>query len=331
MLKDLSNSPLGAVLDVTGLSREGIHAKIAALPESESVTLLGGYDLIPAFILLNPSRSAETQGGDKDVPTDAPYGGAVGNQAQQFAPTRPVSRIPDSRSADSGDFVALLSSIRPTTPTPAGAFHEAAAEFAQPARDVASFLETSPNVLLSPTLTEEDPKVLGGLVGKGRVHILLHGANFAPEWGQLFGHAENADEWPVGLSAPRIVALGLVGSVVTFSSCYAAMIDLDATGHPSRDAHNQVALAALRAGAKAVFACTRSNWIDITSGDLLGPGLMKRIWQGLKAGSTAGESLVAAKRALLKAAMTTGASLDLPYVYKTVAQAQLYGHPECRL
>jgi hypothetical protein len=110
------------------------------------------------------------------------------------------------------------------------------------------------------------------------------------------------------------------------------MIDLDATGRAVRDASNQVSLGCLAAGAKVTFAATRSNWIDTGSGDHFGPGLMTLVWHGLLAKKTAGQALIDAKKQLVQAAMADpNGRADLPYVYKTVLQAQLYGNPDVTL
>jgi hypothetical protein len=325
---------LGPEVNVSGLTCTAIQAKIASLPTTDSVLLVGGYDHVPAFVLANPTAHVEGSAGDKDIPTDAPYGANPGSRAQQLVPTRVVARIPDGPAAASGqEFLAVLQSAKVATSTPAGCFNEAALEFAKPATDVAIVMGGVAQLIDSPPATDGDSDVAARLRSKGRLHVLLHGANFPSGWSLLYGHAPGGTAWPEGLSATILKRAELVGSVATFSSCYAAMIDLDASGHPVRDADNQVALACLRAGAKAVFAATRSNWINSGSGDVLGPGLMKRVWEGLEAGKTAGQALIAAKRDLAKSAMQGpfATKQDLPYVHKTLLQSQIYGNPDACL
>jgi len=183
---------------------------------------------------------------------------------------------------------------------------------------------------LSPPWLITSPDPIPLLTGAGRVHILLHGANFAPEWASLFGRSESAPKgvYPEALSAPIIGKCSLSGSVVTFSSCYAAMLD----GAGGRTSANQVALACLAGGAKAVVCSTRSNWIQMqTPYSGLGPGLVATFWkQFAKKGTTAGKAFVKAKQAFLKTALA-GDPGDQPYILKTVLQAQLYGHPEATL
>ena len=326
---------LGPVMDVSGLTRARIHAQIAALPATESVLIVGGYDLVPTFVLSNPTLHVEQQqegdaGADKNIPSDGPFGGTPGNKAQQLVPTRPIARVPDGPAAGADDFLAVLKTIVGKPKTPAGAFQEAAQEFKKPALDVAKAMQISVPLLESPPITDTDPTLPPKVHGKGRIHILLHGANYSPDWANLWGHASGSQSWLVGLSSQTLRNASLAGGVVTFSSCYAAMVDLGSKKTPVRDASNQVSLACLRSGAKAVFAVTRSNWIGST-GALLGPGLATQIWKGLLAGKQAGQALIDAKRKLASDAMTSGTQDDLPYVYKTLAQAQLYGNPEATL
>ena len=326
---------LGPVMDVSGLNRASIHAKIAALPATESVLIVGGYDLVPTFVLNNPTLHIEQQqegdaGADKNIPSDGPFGGTPGNKAQQLVPTRPVARVPDGSAAAADDFIAVLKTIAMKPHTPASAFQEAAKEFDKPALDVAKAMQISVPLMESPPEVDTDPTLPSKVKGRGRIHILLHGANYSPDWANLWGHASGSQDWLVGLSSQILKNAALVGSVVTFSSCYAAMIDLGFKKAPVRDATNQVSMACLRSGAKAVFAVTRSNWIGNT-GALFGPGLATQVWKGLLAGKKAGQALIDAKRQLASDAMTSGTQDDLPYVYKTLAQAQLYGNPEATL
>ncbi len=327
---------LGPVMDVSGLDRASIHAQIAALPATESVLIVGGYDLVPTFRLNNPTLHVEQQqegdaGADNNIPSDGPFGGTPGNEAQQLVPTRPVARVPDGPATAADDFLAVLKTIAAKPNTPAGAFQEAAQEFEQPALDVAKAMQiTVPLIESPPENADTDPTVRSKVKGKGRIHILLHGANYSPDWANLWGHASGSEDWPVGLSSQILEDAELVGSMVTFSSCYAAMIDLGSENAPVRDATNQVSIACLCSGAKAVFAATRSMWIGNT-GELFGPGLVTQVWKGLLAGKKAGQALIDAKRQLASDAYTSGTQDDLPYVYKTLAQVQLYGDPEARL
>jgi hypothetical protein len=326
---------LGPVMDVSGLNRARIHAQIAALPATESVLIVGGYDLVPTFVLSNPTLHVEQQqegdtGADKNIPSDGPFGGTPGNKAQQLVPTRPVARVPDGPAAAADDFLTVLKTIATPPNTPAGEFQEAAQEFEQPALDVAKAMQISVSLIESPPVIDTDPTLLAKVKGKGRIHILLHGANYSPDWANLWGHASQSQDWLVGLSSQILKDAALVGSVVTFSSCYAAMVDLGSKKSPVRDATNQASMACLRSGAKAVFAVTRSNWIG-DNGEILGPGFATQVWRGLLSGKKAGQALIDAKRQLASDAMTAGVQDDLPYVYKTLAQAQLYGNPETTL
>lgn len=323
---------LGPVTDVSGLSAAKIQAQIAKLPASEAVCLVGGYDIVPVFRRKNPTSHLSGDD-DKGIPTDAPYGGAPGVVEDEYAPTREVSRIPDGADKNGAEFLKVLASQKsaPATKTAAKIYEEAANEFDGAARYVHKFVSAnSAAPSLSPPWLITSPNPIPLLTDAGRVHILLHGANFAPDWASLWGRSQSDPPgvYPEALSAPIMGKCNLSGSVVTFSSCYAAMLD----GAKGRTSANQVALACLAGGAKAVVCSTRSNWIQMqTPYSGLGPGLVARFWKEFaKKGTTAGKAFVRAKQSFLKTGLA-GDPHDQPYILKTVLQAQLYGHPEATL
>ncbi len=323
---------LGTAVDVSGLTPEAIQARIGAL-KAGPVCLVGGYDIVAPFIRPNPTHGSGDD--DAEIPTDAPYGAVPSKPEEEFAPSRAVSRIPDSARADAAEMLALLDHqlAAPSLKTPAGTFEQAASEFAGPLKFVRKAIpKASGSEKLSPPGTVKQAGLAAALTGKGRVHILLHGANFDPDWASLWGHAGRANSpFIEALSAQLIDLCDLRGAVVTFSSCYAAMLDAAPALAGQRNSSNQVAIACLCHGAKVVFASTRSNWIDMQapfSG--FGPGLMAEVWRQLGAGAAAAEALRLAKATYLKAALS-GPKDDQPYALKTVLQAQCYGHPGAKL
>jgi hypothetical protein len=323
---------LGPVTDVSGLTASKVQARIAKLPVGAAVCLVGGYDIVPSFRRPNPTSHLSGDD-DANIPTDAPYGGAPGVVEDEYAPARIISRIPDGADKNASEFLKVLGSQKaaPTTTTPAKIYEEAANEFQGAAGYVHKFVSANGAApSLSPPSLITAPNPVPRLTGAGRVHILLHGANFAPDWASLFGRSASAPKgaYPEALSAPIIGECNLSGSVVTSSSCYVAMID----GAGGRTSANQIALACLAVGAKVVVCSTRSNWIQTMapySG--LGPGLVATFWKKLtKKGTNAGEAFVSAKQEFLKTWLA-GDPSDHPYILKTVLQAHLYGNPETTL
>jgi hypothetical protein len=328
----LAIEALGVVMDVSGFGPAQIQARVAKLPASEAVCLVGGYDLVPPFRRTNPTAHLSGDD-DKTIPTDAPYGASPGVVEDEYAPARIVSRIPDGADRNAPEFLAVLRLQKSalTAATPAKTFEEAADEFKGAAGYVHRCVQpksVAPSLSPPCLITSPDPIPL--LSGAGRVHVLLHGANVPPDWASLFGRSASAPPgvYPEALSAPIIGECALTGGVVTFSSCYAAMPD----GSTGRTSTNQVALACLVRGAKVVVASTRSNWTQMMapySG--LGPGLVGAFWKEIaKKSRTAGDAFRRAKIAFLKAGLA-GDPGDHPYVLKTVLQGQLYGHPEAVL
>jgi len=323
---------LGHIVDVSGLAPEAIQTKVATLAAGP-ICLVGGYDLIPPFIRPNPTHGSQDD--DKEIPTDAPYGATPAKPAEEYAPKRAVSRIPDGTTADSASFIATLEYqiAAPKTKTPAGSFEEAAKEFAGALGFVHNAIPKANGQLnLSPPDTQTMPGLTSQIMQHGRIHVLLHGANFDPDWAFLWGHdGKPHSDWLKALSAKLLDLCDLRGAVVSFSSCYAAMLDTAPATSGSRTVSNQVSLACLAHGAKVVFASTRSNWIDTTAPfDGFGPGLVAEVWKQLAKGQQAAEALRLAKRSYLKKALSAPPG-DRPYALKTVLQAQCYGHPAATL
>lgn len=290
---------------------------------------MGGYDLIPSFVRANPTYGSQDD--DVDIPTDAPYGAIPGQPSEEYAPSRAVSRIPDGAQADASEFLALLGYqiAAPGTPTPKGSFEEAAKEFAGALKYVHASIPGATNKQrLSPPDNDSMPGLTGQLSGRGCFHILLHGANFDPDWSCLWGHSSEANApFVKALSAQMFDLCDLRGAIVSFSSCYAAMLDAAPAVHGMRTSKNQVSLACLAHGAKVTFGATRSNWISTSAPfDGFGPRLAAEVWRQLKKGKPAAEALRLAKTTYLKTALS-GDPADHPYALKTVLQAQCYGHP----
>lgn len=319
---------LGQIEDVSGLSPEQTQAHIAALPAGPAC-LMGGYDLIAPFLRDNPSKG--TIDDDTMLPTDAPYGATPGNAAEEFAPTRPISRIPDGNIADPAAFLALLGHqhAAPTTATPPGSFEVAAAEFSGPMGFVhAAIPGANGPQHLSPPDDIDTKGLTAELSHSGRIHVILHGSNFDPDWARLWGH-DGTEKAPFvrALSSQLFDLCDLRGAIVTFSSCYAAMLDVAPATDGMRTYANQVALTCLQHGAKVVYGATRANWIDtIAPYDAFGPGLVAQIWSQLAAGKPAAEALMLAKSAYLKLALSETVG-NYSYAKKTVLQAHCYGHP----
>lgn len=334
---------LGPIIDSSKLTPDGLRDKIAQLPATESVCLVGGYDIVPTFFRPNPTQDKGDS--DREIPTDNPYGATPGNLAQEYAPARAISRIPDGIPADPAAFLKVLSfqAKALSWATPAGSFEEASAEFDGAAGYVhkqikgtmtADEKKKAPRPRLSPPDDIEDFALPSRIQQRGRVHILLHGTDASPDWAYLYG--KSGTRFIEALSARVLDLCDLRGSMVTFSSCYSAMIDTGESEASGRSEANQVALACLGHGARVVIGSTRANWIQMDapySGH--GPGVAGRYWKHLGQGTTAAEALRLAKRDLLtdvlKANTASVARELLPYTRKTLLQLQCYGHPEARL
>jgi hypothetical protein len=251
---------LGTVTDVSTPTPDSIRSRIAGAHVDVPHALIGGYDLMPAFVRANPSLDVSGDD-DADIPTDSPYGATPGSHAEEFVPKRIVARIPDATgTADPADFVKLLrfQAQAKTAKTPTKRFEECAKEFLAPSQVVATAMAKGVHTIVTspPATIDGAPDLVSRLAGAGRVHVLLHGANFSPDWAYLWGKGSKSD-FVKAMSARQIDLCDLRGAVVTFSSCYAAMLDTGDSEAGRRSETNQVALACLGHGAKFVVAATR--------------------------------------------------------------------------
>jgi hypothetical protein len=324
---------LGPVIDASGLDAPKIRDLVDQQDSTrrQPACLIGGYDLVPSFRLANPSLHAAKET-DEDVPTDAPYGARPHSDAEHYLPTRAVARIPDSGVADANGFIALLqrAAQAPTLPTPTGTFQQTAAEFAGSARLVDGAIPGLSPVRLSPPDPAGTPTLPQLVSGSGRVHILLHGSDKAPGRSTLWGRAPGSSHFLPTAKAGDLANSALGGAIVSFSSCYSAMLDA-LPGDAPRTPGDQVALACLAAGAKVVFGATRANWIDITLPfDSFGSALIAHVWSQLRKGEHAAEALRLAKWEYARIALAAD-PWARPYVLKTLLQAQCYGHPMATL
>ena len=323
---------LGPVLDASGMGAKQIRDAIDQRDPSRSVPvcLIGGYDIVPAFKPPNPTVKF-VHDPDEDVTSDAPYGARPDDPAEVYLPTRAVSRIPDSGVPDAGQFIDILNraAAAPGVPTPPGCFHLAANEFLGSAQLVMAVPTLNVGLNLSPPVPNSLPPVQGEIAGKGRIHFLLHGADEPARWDRLFGAANRKSLLVPAVRVSDLKGFALKGSIVTFSTCYSAM--LDPRSGQRRNPDNQPALACLVAGAKTVYGSTRANWIDDTPPfDSFGSALIAAVWQLLVQGKPAAEALRQARFDFAESSLARDA-WTRPYVLKTLLQAQCYGHPMARL
>jgi hypothetical protein len=316
-------------MDVSGKGRDAIRAAIAQqqLLPSVPVCLIGGYRLIPTFDFPNPTRLKADE--DTNVLSDAPYGGKTGSLAECYLPSRAVSRIPDSGDVDAGGFIEILRKARsaPGKVTHPETFEMAAEEFKGAAGFVTKTMPGQSQLRLSPPDKLGVPSLTQLIAKRGRVHILLHGAHRGDRRDALWGRGVADPELTLAVNASEFLDFDMDGSIVTFSTCYAATLE-PVDNETARTPKNQVALACLTAGAKAVYGCTRANWIDtLAPFDSFGTALAAAIWTELRAGKPAAQALRDAKMAHATAALASPDGKVVPYVLKTLLQTHCYGNP----
>jgi hypothetical protein len=293
------------------------------------VVILGGYDVVPAQRLdCIPSRlrRAILENDDPDddqldhddfiVWSDDLYGDPDGNGVANY----PVSRIPDARSAH--QLFAALTAPSSDSPTRRG-LRNKARPFAD---DVFAKLPGNGRMRRSaPTVDHRLPR---GALHASHVYLMLHGL---PNKGSRFwGESKRGNP-----AAMCVADAPGAGSVVLSGCCWSGLVAgrtareaRAGTPPPPRTARSSIALAALRAGARAFVGCTGENFSPADPPyDYFAAPLHRAFWASLQAGASPARALLEAKHAFtLEMPHNSGRNtVDEAIEFKTVRQYTCLG------
>ncbi len=223
-LVDLGGKALGKKAAKTGKTANAASFKTAidqAFSQAgrpEYLVILGGPDVVPHQLLLNPAGDD-----DSDLPSDLPYASdakASANAADFVAASRAVGRIPDlSGSSDPGFLVEQLERAaewKPlTTKAYSSCFGLSAAEWQKSTTlSLQALFGKAAKPRLSP---KEGPKWKGGDLSARAHFINCHGAPSDP---QFYGQAGSS--YPTAHHSERLAGLVKPGTVVAAECCYGA-------------------------------------------------------------------------------------------------------------
>lgn len=287
---DISGYPVTGPDAAAGLAREAFSAD----PELEGVVILGGYDVVPAAdVDVYPAGYPEDEKRkDPDhftVWTDNFYG----DTDDDGIPEKPVSRIPDGKSA------TLLLGALAASPAPRS----------DTGRRHAIYNVKRPFAL----------DVFNLIPGQGVSHASspYSIANCSPSTGDylyfmLHGHHDDASRFwgetshskPV--EALRISDLQLNPGAVVFTGCCFGALPVQevARGYEGgpvtpRTAGDSIALACLDQGALAYVGCTGVHYSPtLPPYDVGGGAIHRRFWDGVSGGMPPSQALFEAKKAM---------------------------------
>lgn len=256
------------------------------------VVLVGGYDILEAQRVnvldeeLNAQLDPDDLSFDPDdfiVWSDDAWADLNGDGMADL----PVSRIPDGRSAD-----LVFAALTADGVAPEGAFGIRNAE--RPFADaIYSLIDEKPALQCVPTRVSE---LAAGASSKRQVYFMLHGddRDGARFWGDDRPNRRVVEAINVG----ALPASGL--DVVFAGCCWGALTVLQRANRPDaeiapRSPEESMALACLRAGARAFVGCTGVHYSPGPQGGFFGAPMHEAFWMELNAGKAPAEALFAAR------------------------------------
>jgi beta-lactamase superfamily II metal-dependent hydrolase len=280
------------LLDIDG--KDPFSAVRAKLGEGgfSGIVLVGGYDILEAqrVNVLDEELAEELDPDDLSfdpddfiVWSDDAWGDLNGDGMADL----PVSRIPDGRSAD-----LVLAALTADGIAPEGAFGIRNAE--RPFADrIYRLIDENPVLKCVPTRVSE---LAAGASSKRQVYFMLHGddRDAARFWGDDRPNRRVVEAINVG-------ALPTSGLDVVFAGCcWGALTVLQRANRPDseiapRSPEESMALACLRAGARAFVGCTGVHYSPGPQGGFFGAPMHEAFWRELNGGKAPAEALFAAR------------------------------------
>jgi len=279
-------------------SAEQIVAKVRTTLNADrnlnGVVIIGGYDVVPAVKIdtLPPGHTDKDRAYDREgfiVWTDNPYGD-VDNDG---LPERPVSRVPDGKSAS----LLMQALSAPAPPRAAGEKRHGIYNVVRPfAKHIFDLVPGAGAVHASFPYSVQNRTPSSG----DYLYFMLHGS-----------HSDASSFWGEEADAQLLEALHINdlqlnrGAVIFTGCCFGALPVLETAklhgGGPltPRTASDSIALACLNQGALAFVGCTGIHYSPTTPPyDVGGAGIHRNFWNFVNEGHSPSTALLEAKKAM---------------------------------
>ncbi|MFH0777607.1 MAG: hypothetical protein V2A71_03145, partial [Candidatus Eisenbacteria bacterium] len=176
-----------------------------------SVLIVGGGEVIPYFMLPNPTLDS-----DGHVLSDNPYGSPPGVTSANacLLPERPVGRLPDGDGSDVGLLVGQIDAAGAARP---GSLGYTASVWKAASQQVWSEAGFTGALKVSPPLSHSDVRA-SWFEGKGVFYFNVHGSDTEPYW---FGQKD--ESLPVALSPRNVIEWSAEDNMVVTEACYGAV------------------------------------------------------------------------------------------------------------
>ncbi len=261
---------------------------------------------------------ADPTGKDEGVPTDNFYGmTSTPSEDERFVgrilPEVPVGRVPTTDANLLRQILAAESALVPRW-TPGIAVSASTWRGASEAVLECIAPRGGPRLMLAPPRHEGDVAESMG-EQPGRLYFNVHGTDQEPMW--VGDDGRGAYPAVVRPKHVRVASRAIVAS----EACYGAALF---------EGEEAISTAFLAGGAGCFVGSTIIAWGPAAAPPSLADLIVVGLYRGLDMGMSAGEALLAAKRALLEAAEEDGEPLS-PQLHNTLLSFVLYGSPNARV
>jgi len=264
------------------------------------IVLFGGHDVLPNFIVPNPSLDAASGDDDPDVPTDNPYACSRPYRARAresyLVPDRVVGRIPDVPCADgAGDAAWLVSALRTAsawTPRARDFYAQAYATCCDAWRKAG---EATAHYLGIPLadLMISPPEVDGAALSRRRLARTLHVTKCHGALLDARYSGQKGRSFPDVLSSGSVRAHAKPATLAAAMCCYGAQVFAPDDPRNNTPGEWPISMAYLRTGAPGFMGATRIAWVGVTSmmcADWIVAAYLKKCLEGASLGRAMLES-----------------------------------------
>jgi hypothetical protein len=332
-MKPYKVAPLtGAV--TPGKVKAVLDALVAQLAP-EYIVLFGSDDIVPHFVVDNPSIDKKAGDDDKAVPTDNPYACSARFQrakpASYLVPDRVVGRIPDvPNDSDPSWFERYLTQATPWRPRPKstytrGGLYVCTATWKKAGVQCVDALAAKKSELvIVPPAGRASAKVKAGQQGL-RQMIKCHGADAdSAFYGENTDHRVR-DAFPEALRSPDLPGRVRRGAVIGAMCCYGA--NLFDPNKPAAEHRGEPPISSqyLRLGAYGFLGSSTIAWVGDTE-MMCADWIVTSFLKSVTAGASLGRAALEAKQDFLRWLQQQGATPDVADE-KTLIQFMLLGDP----
>jgi hypothetical protein len=323
------------LLGVSAISGTGTAGKIKktidklwARLNPDYLVLFGGNDIIPMFVVANPSYDP---GGDDDakVPTDSPYASSspfrASNLKSYLIPDRVVGRIPDMMSdGDPAWLVDYLTTAASWALQPASVYADTydicCDEWKGAGAACTQYIGApASSLLISPPTTDQSANAQGQL--SARLHMIkCHGAQLDPKF---YGQKES--NYPEALRSVTLKPRLKPNTLAAAMCCYGAQVYSPDDPAATDPGEWPLASTYLRNGGLGFAGSTMIAWVGVSQmmcADWIVAGYLK----GVLGGASLGRAFLESKQDYIRWINQQGYAPDIADE-KTMIEFVLLGDP----